>query len=222
MSTYARQPLEIVRGLGSRVWDAEGRSYLDFLGGIAVNGVGHCHPTVVEAIRAQAGELLPIFVQPSHGFKLPADPQTPIIMVGPGTGIAPFRAFVQERQASGAKGESWLFFGDQKGATDFLYEDEWNAHLNAGTLTRLDTAFSRDQMKKIYVQQRMREQGADLFQWLERGAYFYVCGDAKRMAVDVDRALHDIVAQFGNRTAEEAKTYIADLSKCKRYLRDVY
>ncbi len=172
--------------------------------------------------RASAGEEVRVFVQPTHGFKLPADKSTPIIMVGPGTGIAPFRAFVQERVAQQATGESWLFFGDQRSATDFLYVEEWEEHLKNGRLTRLDTAFSRDQEEKVYVQTRMREHGAELYRWLERGAFFYVCGDAKRMALDVDRALHDVVAEHGQKSAEEAKAYVAALTKSKRYLRDVY
>ncbi len=174
------------------------------------------------ADRLSPGDRVPVFVQSSHGFRLPADGSDPIIMVGPGTGVAPFRAFLQERTATGARGETWLFFGDQHRETDFLYESELTAFLADGTLTRLDAAFSRDQQEKIYVQHRMRERGAELYRWLERGAYFYVCGDAKRMAGDVDRALQDIIAKHGGMSSDEAKSYVAELSRSKRYLRDVY
>jgi sulfite reductase (NADPH) flavoprotein alpha-component len=143
-------------------------------------------------------------------------------MVGPGTGIAPFRAFVQERAASGAKGRNWLFFGDQRRGTDFLYEEEWHQFLAQGKLARLDTAFSRDQLLKIYVQDRMRENGAELWRWLEGGAHFYVCGDAKRMAKDVDLALHEIIAQHGGMTPDQATVYVKQMKKDARYQRDVY
>jgi sulfite reductase (NADPH) flavoprotein alpha-component len=146
----------------------------------------------------------------------------PIIMVGPGTGIAPFRAFLQERAAAAAAGRSWLFFGDRRRATDFLYGDELEGFLNTGTLTRLDLAFSRDGEVKEYVQQRMREHAAELFEWLEGGAYLYVCGDAERMAKDVDAALHEIVARCGQLAADAAHAYVNDLIKNHRYLRDVY
>src|SRR5690606_39084537 len=155
-------------------------------------------------------------------FRLPADNDAPVIMVGPGTGIAPFRAFLEQRRAVGAKGRNWLFFGDQKRASDFIYEDELAAMGKDGVLTRLDLAFSRDQAEKIYVQTRMRENGRDLFAWLEDGAYFYVCGDASRMAKDVEDALRDVVSSHGGMTAEAADAYVAALRKSKRYLRDVY
>jgi sulfite reductase (NADPH) flavoprotein alpha-component len=143
-------------------------------------------------------------------------------MVGPGTGIAPFRAFLEERRAIGANGKNWLFFGDQHAATDFLYRDEIEAMLQEGTLARLDTAFSRDQAEKFYVQQRMLEHARELFTWLEDGAHFYVCGDASRMAKDVDRALLQAIETAGGRTAEQAADYIRQLSAAKRYQRDVY
>ena len=143
-------------------------------------------------------------------------------MVGPGTGIAPFRAFAQERVATGATGRNWLFFGDQKRGTDFLYEDEWQEYLARNQLTRLDTAFSRDQLLKIYVQDRMRENSAELWDWLKGGAYFYVCGDAKRMAKDVDTALHDIIADKGGMSNEQAAEYVKQMKKERRYQRDVY
>jgi sulfite reductase (NADPH) flavoprotein alpha-component len=143
-------------------------------------------------------------------------------MVGPGTGIAPFRAFVQERVATGATGRNWLFFGDQRKGTDFLYEEEWKHYLERGQLTRLDTAFSRDQLLKVYVQDRMRENAKELWAWLQGGAHFYVCGDAKRMAKDVDVALHAIVAEQGNFTPTQAADYVKQLKKEGRYQRDVY
>jgi sulfite reductase (NADPH) flavoprotein alpha-component len=142
--------------------------------------------------------------------------------VGPGTGIAPFRAFVQDRLASGAKGRNWVFFGDQRHATDFLYGEEWNAYLAKKQLARLDLAWSRDQLHKIYVQDRMRENAAELWAWLQGGAYFYVCGDAKRMAKDVDVALHEIVAEQGRMDPAAAVEYVKQLKKEKRYQRDVY
>ena len=145
-----------------------------------------------------------------------------MIMVGPGTGIAPFRAFLEERRAIGARGKDWLFFGDQHAATDFLYAEQIEAMLRDATLTRLDTAFSRDQAEKIYVQQRMLENASELFAWLENGAHFYVCGDASRMANDVDRALHQAIEIAGNRTPDHAAEYVRNLTAAKRYQRDIY
>ncbi len=143
-------------------------------------------------------------------------------MLGPGTGIAPFRAFLEERQATGAKGKNWLFFGDQRRATDFLYAEELETMRRAGHLTRLDTAFSRDQPEKIYVQNRMLENGPELWAWLEAGAHVYVCGDAKRMAKDVDAALHQVIQAGGGKTVEQAAEYVQNLKQEKRYQRDVY
>lgn len=174
------------------------------------------------ADRIVEGEKAGVFVSPNKNFKLPADPDTPIIMVGPGTGIAPFRAFIEERQATGAKGKNWLLFGDQHYLTDFLYQTEWQAFLKDGILTKLDVAFSRDQKQKVYVQDRMRENAKELYAWLLDGAKFYVCGDANRMAHDVDQALHDIVAQEGGFSEQEAADYVKQLKTDKRYLRDVY
>ncbi|MFO8026953.1 MAG: assimilatory sulfite reductase (NADPH) flavoprotein subunit [Opitutales bacterium] len=174
------------------------------------------------ADRIVEGEKAGVFVSPNKNFKLPADPDTPIIMVGPGTGIAPFRAFIEERQATGAKGKNWLLFGDQHYLTDFLYQTEWQAFLKDGILTKLDVAFSRDQKQKVYVQDRMRENSKELYAWLLDGAKFYVCGDANRMAHDVDQALHDIVAQEGGFSEQEAADYVKQLKTDKRYLRDVY
>ena len=163
-----------------------------------------------------------VYVQPSHGFKTPANGDTPMIMVGPGTGIAPFRAFLEERLATGAKGKNWLLFGDQTRASDFLYEDLLTGWHKDGLLTRLDLAFSRDQAEKIYVQNRMLEHGAELWSWLEAGAHFYVCGDASRMAKDVDAALHTIAETAGGLNTETAAEYVAKLKSEKRYQRDVY
>lgn len=173
------------------------------------------------ADRAAGGDV-PVFVHTAKHFRPPEDPSVPVIMVGPGTGIAPFRAFLQEREATGAAGPSWLFFGDRNRASDFLYEEEINAWLERGVLHRLDTAFSRDQAEKVYVQNRMRENAAELWNWLEEGAYFYVCGDASRMAKDVEEALHKVVEEAGGKSAEDAASYVADLKKSKRYRKDVY
>jgi sulfite reductase (NADPH) flavoprotein alpha-component len=165
---------------------------------------------------------VPVFVHASPGFKLPKDPSTPIIMVGPGTGIAPFRAFLEERRAVGTTGSNWLLFGDQRAATDFLYREELEAWQKEGFLHRLDTAFSRDQAEKIYVQNRMLENASELWEWLERGAHFYVCGDASRMARDVDAALHKICETGGGLTSDAAAEYVRHLKMQKRYCRDVY
>ncbi|MDH4564669.1 sulfite reductase subunit alpha [Pseudomonas sp. BN411] len=173
------------------------------------------------ADRAGQGDVS-IFIQKSAHFRVPADPERPMIMVGPGTGIAPFRAFLQERQASGARGRNWLFFGEQREATDFYYRDELEAWQASGHLHRLDTAFSRDQAEKVYVQQRMLEQGAELWRWLEDGAHFYVCGDASRMAKDVDAALKAVVREHGGMSAAQAEAYVSALARDKRYVRDVY
>jgi sulfite reductase (NADPH) flavoprotein alpha-component len=174
------------------------------------------------ADRVGDTNFVKVFVQPSHGFKPPANGDTPMIMVGPGTGIAPFRAFLEERQATGAKGKNWLFFGDQKKDTDFLYDELLTGWQTSGFLTRLDLAFSRDQEQKIYVQDRMMENAAELWAWLEAGGHFYVCGDASRMAKDVDAALHKIAETVGGKSADEAKAYVAKLKSDKRYQRDVY
>ncbi len=163
-----------------------------------------------------------VFVHSNKAFRPPTDGDAAMIMVGPGTGIAPFRAFLHERKAVGAKGKNWLFFGDQRTATDFLYREELAALKQEGVLTRLDTAFSRDQAEKIYVQHRMLEHAAELYAWLEAGAHFYVCGDASRMAKDVDAALHTVIERAGGKTAAEATAYVLLLRTTKRYARDVY
>jgi len=184
------------------------------------NRGGVCSTYLAERVRR--GEKPAIFISPNKAFRVPANNSAPLIMVGPGTGIAPFRAFLQERQATGAQGKNWLFFGDQHQEHDFIYQDELLAWRDNGLLTRLDLAFSRDQEKKIYVQSRMLEQGAELYAWLQEGAYFYVCGDASRMAKDVDNALYEVVRQFGGLSTERAADYVDQLKKEKRYLRDVY
>ncbi|WP_338564664.1 sulfite reductase subunit alpha [Erwinia sp. E_sp_W01_6] len=181
---------------------------------------GVCSSYLAE--RVGRGEKPTIFISPNKAFRVPANGEAPLIMIGPGTGIAPFRAFLQERHAVGATGKNWLFFGDQHQEHDFIYQDELSGWQETGLLTRLDLAFSRDQSKKIYVQNRMLEQGAELFAWLEQGAYFYVCGDASRMAKDVDKALYQVITQFGGMSSERAADYVDQLKKEKRYLRDVY
>jgi sulfite reductase (NADPH) flavoprotein alpha-component len=174
------------------------------------------------AERVPLGTTVPVYIQPSAHFGVPETPGTPLIMVGPGTGIAPFRAFLEERRERGDSGKNWLLFGDQKRAHDFLYADELGAMQRDGFLTRLDLAFSRDQEEKVYVQDRMLAQAAELFAWLEQGAHFTVCGDAKRMAKDVDAALHRIVAQQGAMSEDKAKEYVEAMKKAGRYARDVY
>jgi sulfite reductase (NADPH) flavoprotein alpha-component len=174
------------------------------------------------ADRVDEKTLVPVFVQASHGFRLPQNSDAPVIMIGPGTGVAPFRAFLEERRAIGAPGKNWLFFGDQRRATDFLYADELESMLKDGHLTHLDTAFSRDQEEKIYVQQRMLEKSAQFWEWLEAGAHIYVCGDAKRMAKDVDAALHQLIQSAGAKSPTQASEYVQKLKVEKRYQRDVY
>ena len=164
---------------------------------------------------------IPVFVAESH-FGLPEDSTKDIIMVGPGTGVAPFRAFTQERVATQATGRNWLFFGDQHEATDYLYAEEWKNLLTAGKLARVDLAFSRDQARKVYVQDRMREAAAELWSWIKGGAHFYVCGDARRMAKDVDLALHQIISEQGGLDVAQAAEYVKLMKKEKRYQRDVY
>lgn len=174
------------------------------------------------AERIAPGDKLRVYVQKAHNFGLPADPNVPVIMIGPGTGVAPFRAFLHDRQATNSPGRNWLFFGHQRSDLDFFYADELNAMKSSGLLTRLSLAWSRDGAEKFYVQDRMREVGRELWAWLADGAHIYVCGDAKRMAKDVERALVDIAAQFGARTTDEAVAFIADLKKKGRYQQDVY
>jgi sulfite reductase (NADPH) flavoprotein alpha-component len=174
------------------------------------------------AERIHPGDPIEVYVQKAHAFGLPADPAVPVIMVGPGTGIAPFRAFLQERMAAKAPGRNWLFFGHQRRDTDFFYEHELDAMKANGVLTRLSLAWSRDGDQKFYVQDRMREVGRDLWSWLADGAHLYVCGDAKRMAKDVERTLVEIAQQYGARSTDEAIAFVAELKKRGRYQQDVY
>ncbi|MGL6232169.1 assimilatory sulfite reductase (NADPH) flavoprotein subunit [Aeromonas rivipollensis] len=163
-----------------------------------------------------------VFVEHNDNFRLPVNPDTPVIMVGPGTGIAPFRAFMQEREAQGAEGKNWLIFGNPHFTQDFLYQVEWQRYVKSGLLSKISLAFSRDQANKIYVQDRLREAGLELYQWLEAGAHFYVCGDANHMAKDVQEALLDVISDHGHKSREEAEEYLSELRRAKRYQRDVY
>uniref|UniRef100_A0A2A4YXD8 assimilatory sulfite reductase (NADPH) n=1 Tax=OCS116 cluster bacterium TaxID=2030921 RepID=A0A2A4YXD8_9PROT len=181
-------------------------------------GVASCYL----ADRVGDNDKVGVYFSPNKAFRVPQDSDLPIIMVGPGTGIAPFRAFLEERDVTGATGDNWLIFGDRKAADDFIYKDEIEAWQSSGHLTKLDLAFSRDQKDKIYVQTRMKQAGAELFEWLENGAYFYVCGDATYMAKDVDQTLQDIIAEHGKRDEVGVKAYMNALKKAKRYVRDVY
>jgi sulfite reductase (NADPH) flavoprotein alpha-component len=173
-------------------------------------------------LAERVGERVPCYLHPNKNFKLPEDPSIPIIMVGPGTGIAPFRAFVEERRVTGATGKNWLFFGDRSQKTDYLYENEWESYENDGILNDLDLAWSRDQEKKVYVQHKMLEKKAQLWSWLQDGAIFYVCGDASRMAKDVDQALRTIAQDEGAMSEEDATAWVKNVLKERRYLKDVY
>ncbi|PCK21226.1 assimilatory sulfite reductase (NADPH) flavoprotein subunit [Bacillus pumilus] len=178
--------------------------------------------SILCAERLQIGDTLPVYIQHNQNFKLPHDADAPIIMVGPGTGIAPFRSFMQEREEIGANGKSWLFFGDQHFVTDFLYQTEWQKWLKDGVLTKMDVAFSRDTEEKVYVQHQMKKHSKELFEWLEQGAYVYVCGDEKHMAHDVHGTLLSIIQEEGAMSKEKAESYLANLQQQKRYQRDVY
>ncbi|PAF33183.1 assimilatory sulfite reductase (NADPH) flavoprotein subunit [Paenibacillus sp. 7516] len=174
------------------------------------------------AERIEAGDSLPVYIQHNPNFKLPENPDAPIIMIGPGTGVAPFRSFLGEREETGAQGKTWLFYGDQHFLTDFLYQTEWQRWLKDGVLTKMDVAFSRDTEHKVYVQHRMLENSKELYQWLQEGAVIYVCGDEKKMAHDVHGALATILEQEGGLTSEQASEYLTRLQQEKRYQRDVY
>ncbi|WP_404359517.1 assimilatory sulfite reductase (NADPH) flavoprotein subunit [Cytobacillus firmus] len=208
-SSFEANPDEVHLTIGAVRYDAHGRERK-----------GVC--SILCAERLQPGDTLPVFIQHNENFKLPENPETPIIMVGPGTGIAPFRSFMQEREEKGAEGKSWLFFGDQHFVTDFLYQTEWQKWLKDGVLSKLDVAFSRDEDEKVYVQHRMQENSRELFQWLEQGAAVYICGDEKNMAHDVHNTLIDIIEKEGGMSREQAAEYLADMQKNKRYQRDVY
>ncbi|MGG4198526.1 assimilatory sulfite reductase (NADPH) flavoprotein subunit [Peribacillus frigoritolerans] len=193
----------------------------------AVRYESHCRErkgvcSILCADRLQPGDLLPIYIQHNQNFKQPKNPDTPIIMVGPGTGIAPFRSFIQDREESEAKGKTWLFFGDQHFVTDFLYQTEWQKWLKTGVLTKMDVAFSRDTDEKVYVQDRMREQSGELYEWLQKGAAVYICGDEKNMAHDVHNTLIEIIEKEGNMSHADAQAYLEDMQQNKRYQRDVY
>ncbi|MFD0677261.1 MULTISPECIES: assimilatory sulfite reductase (NADPH) flavoprotein subunit [unclassified Paenibacillus] len=181
---------------------------------------GVCSVQLAE--RIQSGDTLPVYIQSNSNFKLPESADTPIIMIGPGTGVAPFRAFLGEREETGAAGKTWLFYGDQHFSTDFLYQTEWQRWLKQGVLTRMDVAFSRDTDKKVYVQHRMLEKSRELYQWLQEGASVYICGDEKKMAHDVHAALTTIIEQEGKFSPEEAAEYLTRMQQQKRYQRDVY
>ncbi|ECJ8904772.1 sulfite reductase flavoprotein subunit alpha [Salmonella enterica] len=163
-----------------------------------------------------------VFIEHNDNFRLPANPETPVIMIGPGTGIAPFRAFMQQRAAEGVEGKNWLFFGNPHFTEDFLYQVEWQRYVKEGVLSRIDLAWSRDQKEKIYVQDKLREQGAELWRWINDGAHIYVCGDARRMAADVEKALLEVIAEFGGMDLESADEYLSELRVERRYQRDVY
>lgn len=178
--------------------------------------------SILCAEHLQLGDTLPVYIQHNQNFKLPKNPDTPIIMVGPGTGIAPFRSFMQEREEIGTEGKSWLFFGDQYFVTDFLYQTEWQKWLKEGVLTQMDVAFSRDTDEKVYVQHRMLENSKELFEWLQEGATVYICGDEKHMAHDVHNTLIEIIKKEGGMSSEKAEGYLADMQQQKRYQRDVY
>lgn len=172
--------------------------------------------------RLNEGDEVQVFLKPNSRFRLPEDTAKPVIMIGPGTGIAPFRAFLQQREADGATGNNWLFFGDREQRHDFLYQTEWQNLLRTGLLTRLDVAFSRDQPEKIYVQDRLLENAPTVFEWIEQGAHIYVCGDSKRMAKDVEKALQQVIAEAGGLTEAEAADYLKQLRRSGRYQKDVY
>jgi sulfite reductase (NADPH) flavoprotein alpha-component len=208
-SSLEANPEEVHVTIGAVRYDAHGRKRK-----------GVC--SILCAERLQPGDTLPVYIQHNQNFKLPENPDTPIIMVGPGTGIAPFRSFMQEREEIGAEGKSWVFFGDQHFVTDFLYQTEWQKWLKDGVLTKMDVAFSRDTEEKVYVQHRMLENSKELFQWLQEGAVVYICGDEKNMAHDVHNTLLEIIEKEGSMNRDQAVEFLADMQQQKRYQRDVY
>lgn len=208
-SSFAANPDEVHLTIGAVRYEAHGRERK-----------GVC--SIFAAEHLEAGNKVQVFVQQNENFKLPKDPESPIIMIGPGTGVAPYRSFMQEREETGAGGKSWMFFGDQHFRTDFLYQTEWLKWLKSGILTKMDVAFSRDQAEKVYVQHRMIEHHKELFEWLEQGAYVYICGDEKHMAHDVHNILLDIIEKEGGMSREKAAEYLAEMQQQKRYQRDVY
>ncbi|CAH0346038.1 assimilatory sulfite reductase (NADPH) flavoprotein subunit [Bacillus sp. CECT 9360] len=208
-SSLSANPDEVHLTIGSVRYNTHGR-----------DRSGVC--SILCAERLQPGDTLPVYIQSNQNFKLPQNPDTPVIMVGPGTGIAPFRSFMQEREETGAEGKSWLFFGDQHFVTDFLYQTEWQKWIKDGALTKMDVAFSRDTDEKVYVQHRMLEHSKELFEWLQEGAALYICGDEKNMAHDVHNTLLEIIAKEGGLSREKAEEYIGEMQQQKRYQRDVY
>lgn len=208
-SSPSANPDEVHLTVGAVRYDAHGRPR-----------TGVCSGQCAE--RTEPGDTLPIYIQHNPNFKLPDNPSAPVIMVGPGTGIAPFRSFVEEREEVEADGKSWLFFGDQHFRTDFLYQTEWQQWLEEGSLSKMDVAFSRDNEEKVYVQHRIIENSGEVYQWLQDGAFLYICGDEKRMAHDVHEALVTVLEKEGNMTHEEAEAFMLDLQQQKRYQRDVY
>jgi sulfite reductase (NADPH) flavoprotein alpha-component len=208
-SSISANPDEVHLTIGALRYDAHGRERK-----------GVC--SILCADRIKPGDTLPVYIQHNQNFKLPNNPDTPIIMVGPGTGIAPFRSFIQEREELGVEGKSWLFFGDQHFVTDFLYQTEWQKWLKDGVLTKLDVAFSRDHEEKVYVQHRMLEHSQELYEWLQEGAVVYICGDEKNMAKDVHNTLIAIIEKEGKMSREKAEEYLAEMKQQKRYQRDVY
>ncbi|GGF26591.1 sulfite reductase [NADPH] flavoprotein alpha-component [Halobacillus andaensis] len=208
-SSSEANPDEVHLTIGAVRYDAHGRPRS-----------GVCSVQCAE--RSEPGDTLPVFIQRNQNFKLPENPETPVVMIGAGTGVAPYRAFLEEREEAEASGESWLFFGDQHFVTDFLYQTEWQQWLKEGVLTKMDVAFSRDTDEKVYVQHRMLEHSKELYEWLQGGAHVYVCGDEQYMAKDVQDTLLTILKQEGQLTDEQADQYLADMRKAKRYQRDVY
>jgi sulfite reductase (NADPH) flavoprotein alpha-component len=208
-SSLSSNPEEVHLTIGAVRYEAHGRERK-----------GVC--SILAAERLQAGDIVPVYIQHNENFKLPKNPDAPIIMVGPGTGAAPFRSFMQEREEIGASGKSWMFFGDQHFVTDFLYQTEWQKWLENGVLTKMDVAFSRDTDQKVYVQHRMIEQSKELFEWLQEGAHLYICGDEKHMAHDVHNTLLEIIEKEGGMDREKAVEYLAEMQQQKRYQRDVY
>jgi sulfite reductase (NADPH) flavoprotein alpha-component len=208
-SSQAEVEEEVHLTVGLVSFDADGESRSGGASGFLAN-------------RLEEGQKVRVFVEHNDNFRLPQSDDTPVIMVGPGTGVAPFRAFMQEREARDAGGDNWMFFGDQTFTQDFLYQVEWQNYLKSGLLTRMDVAFSRDQAEKVYVQDRLKEQAAEVFAWLERGAHLYICGDANRMAKDVHQTLLEIIAEQGQLSADQAEDYLKSLRSNKRYQKDVY
>ncbi|MER1998536.1 MAG: sulfite reductase [NADPH] flavoprotein alpha-component, partial [Lysinibacillus sp.] len=200
---------EVHLTIGKVFYEVDGRNRL----GVASGQV---------AERLEIGDKIPVYVHKNPNFRLPENPETPIIMIGAGTGIAPYRSFLEERAEEGIEGKSWLFFGDQHFVTDFLYQTELQRYLAEGTLTNLSVAFSRDTEHKVYVQHRLLENAEELYKWIEEGAVIYICGDEKRMAHDVDTTLRQIIAAQGEKSLDEAKAYLDELKQQKRYQRDVY